>query len=377
MTSQLVLKTIAAIKVGEKKRARKLLIQAIKENSKDDDAWLVLSAVVPDEDQKIECLERALRINPQNKKAKQAFAKYKHPSPKGLSQNKIILGGLIVVISILGTCGLCIFSGTNTNDIEAPTTTPIARADVQTLPPIPSETPTIEQPNPTDTIIPSTITPVATNTKEVAYPGGFTCVPLAMPISGEVIEVDDGDTIDILIGNQEFRVRYIGVDSPEINQPFGDQARQFNRALVDGKMADMYYDVSETDRYGRLLLYVFVGDTFVNYEMVRSGYGIAKDYPPDTACSASFHEGTNIAKQKELGIWAPTPVRSPTPKPTSPPNIGNVPGYCTCKPPDLDCADFGTHNKAQTCYEYCKSLGKGDYYRLDGDDDGSACERLP
>jgi micrococcal nuclease len=287
------------------------------------------------------------------------------------------LGGLIVLISILGTCALWFISGNFKKDIETATRTIVAGVDVQTQTPIPSETIALEQPTPSHTSIPSTNTAVATNTKEVVNPGGFTCIPFAESINGEVIDVVDGDTIEVIIGNEEFRVRYIGIDSPEINEPLGNQAHQFNRTLLYREQAEMYYDVSETDTLGRLLLYVFVGDTFVNYEMVRSGYAIAKDYPPDTACSATFHEGTNIAKQEELGIWAPTPQRSPTAKPTSPPNLGNVPEYCTCKPPDLDCVDFGTHRKAQACYEYCKSLGKGDYYRLDGDDDGSACERLP
>jgi endonuclease YncB( thermonuclease family) len=377
MTSRLVLEAIAAIKAGEKRRARKLLIQAVKHNSQDDDAWLVLAAVVPEKEQKIECLERALKINPQNEKAKQVLAKYKPPPSKALSWNQIMLGGLMGAVLILGTLGLCTIFRNALKDIGTPTSTPAVRSDVPVYTLLPSETSTVGEPTPTRTSIPPTNTPVATNTEGAAIPEGYPCIPLAIPISGEVINVVDGDTIEILIGSEEFRARYIGIDSPEINEPLGEQAYQFNRALVEGRAADLYFDVSEMDSYGRLLLYVFVGDIFANYEMVRSGYAQAKDYPPDTACSATFHEGSTIARQGELGIWAPEPERSPTVKPTSPPGIGNVPAKCTCKPPDLDCGDFGTHRKAQACYQYCKSLGKGDYYRLDGDDDGSACETLP
>jgi hypothetical protein len=50
---------------------------------------------------------------------------------------------------------------------------------------------------------------------------------------------------------------------------------------------------------------------------------------------------------------------------------------CSCNG-GLDCKDFSTHNEAQACYEYCKSLGKGDVHGLDGNDkDGLACESLP
>ncbi len=377
MTSELVLRAIAAIKAGDKHRARKLLVEAIRQNNRDDNAWLVLAAVVPEEEQVIECLERALKINPQNEKAKFALANYKPPSRKSLPLNKILLGSVIAVITLVVAWAFTAVFGNITKNRVSPVSTPLTKLDVQSLTTVTKETPTLEQPTSTSTKDLSTSTPVLIYTQEAIIPVGFTCIPSTMPISGEVINVVDGDNIEVLIGDKVFSVRYIGIDSPEINEPYGDQAYQYNHTLVNEKQVDMYYDVSETDRYGRLLFYVFVGDTFVNYELVRSGYAFAKDYPPDTACSDTFHEATNIAKQAALGIWALTPKRSPTTKLVAPPSPGNVPASCTCKPPDLDCADFGTHKKAQTCFEYCKSLGKGDYYRLDGDSDGVACERLP
>jgi|BarGraNGADG00312_1021997.scaffolds.fasta_scaffold22239_2 hypothetical protein len=65
-----------------------------------------------------------------------------------------------------------------------------------------------------------------------------------------------------------------------------------------------------------------------------------------------------------------TPAPSLTPTPTTTP-------ICNCNGPDLNCANFATHADAQACYNYCKSLGKGDVFGLDGDNDGSACEDLP
>jgi VCBS repeat-containing protein len=74
----------------------------------------------------------------------------------------------------------------------------------------------------------------------------------------------------------------------------------------------------------------------------------------------------------------PPPTETTTPPPPQPtPTIDGVPGFCTCTGPDLDCADFSTQNQAQACFEHCKSLGYGDVYRLDGDNDGKACEALP
>ena len=61
----------------------------------------------------------------------------------------------------------------------------------------------------------------------------------------------------------------------------------------------------------------------------------------------------------------------PAPEPEPPPT------GCNCTGPDLNCSDFSTHAEAQACYKRCKGLGYGDVFRLDGDNDGIACESLP
>jgi len=97
-----------------------------------------------------------------------------------------------------------------------------------------------------------------------------------------VIEVIDGDTIVIEGGE---RVRYIGIDAPEMGpppEPFAVEAWQTNRELVEGKAVRLERDVSATDRYGRLLCYVYVDATFVNAELVRQGLARARAYHPDT-----------------------------------------------------------------------------------------------
>ncbi|MDP3793405.1 MAG: thermonuclease family protein, partial [Candidatus Uhrbacteria bacterium] len=79
-----------------------------------------------------------------------------------------------------------------------------------------------------------------------------------------VVRVVDGDTIDVLIGGEQLRVRYIGIDTPETVDPrrpvgcFGKEASARNRELVEGKTVALEKDVSETDRFGRLLRYVWL-----------------------------------------------------------------------------------------------------------------------
>ncbi len=124
------------------------------------------------------------------------------------------------------------------------------------------------------------------------------------PDTARVIQVVDGDTI-IIEGN--FQVRYIGIDTPEIYpevEAFGMEAQQANRALVEGKQVRLEGDVSETDKYGRLLRYVYVGDTFVNAELVRQGLAQTRAYPPDTKYQDYLEQMESEAREAGRGMWA-------------------------------------------------------------------------
>jgi hypothetical protein len=89
----------------------------------------------------------------------------------------------------------------------------------------------------------------------------------------------------------------------------GRQAAAANEELVGGRTVVLEKDVSETDRYDRLLRYVYVGDTFVNEELVRLGFALARSYPPDTKHNAVFAAAQQAASDTGVGMWAPpTPV---------------------------------------------------------------------
>ncbi len=128
------------------------------------------------------------------------------------------------------------------------------------------------------------------------------CAPA--PDTAAVTRVIDGDTITVEGG---YRVRYIGIDAPEVYpglEEYGTEAWQANRQLVEGREVRLEKDVSETDKYGRLLRYVYVGDIFVNAEMVRLGLAEAKAYPPDTKYQDFLERLESEAKEKGRGIWA-------------------------------------------------------------------------
>jgi micrococcal nuclease len=183
-----------------------------------------------------------------------------------------------------------------------------------------------------------------------------------------VVSVVDGDTIKVVIGGKRSSLRYIGIDSPESGAHLAAEASQANYALVMGETVTLIRDVSETDRYGRLLRYVVAGGTFVNLELVRQGFASAYKYPPDTSCSSDFAAAQAVAVGAELGLWAlpsPTAVRA-----IATTRAGNCdpsyPDVCIPRPPpDLDCGDIP--------YRRFRVLPP-DPHHFDRDHDGIGCE---
>ena len=119
----------------------------------------------------------------------------------------------------------------------------------------------------------------------------------------KVIRVIDGDTIEVDLNGKAYKVRYIGINSPEYDQPYGYEATQANSSLVSGKTVILEKDVSETDKYGRLLRYVFVGDLFVNAHLVKFGWAQASTYPPDVKYSDLFVSLEREARENNEGCW--------------------------------------------------------------------------
>ncbi len=119
-------------------------------------------------------------------------------------------------------------------------------------------------------------------------------------------DVVDGDTIKVVgVGT----VRYIGVDAPERDEPFYDEARRYNVELLsDGKLS-LAYGRGLYDRYGRTLAYVYVRDEagrlrFVNEELVRAGWATTLEIPPNTEFAATFRRAEEEARRAGRGVWA-------------------------------------------------------------------------
>ncbi len=126
-----------------------------------------------------------------------------------------------------------------------------------------------------------------------------------------VTRIIDGDTIELENG---IKIRYIGIDTPETVAPnketecFGKEASNKNADLVLNKQVTLEKDVSETDKYGRLLRYVYIDDLFVNDYLVRQGFANASSYPPDIKYQDQFRQAEEEARNNNLGLWNVCPI---------------------------------------------------------------------
>lgn len=156
---------------------------------------------------------------------------------------------------------------------------------------LPTPSPAIQR---NDTPLPKTQSPKSNSAKQIV----------------KVIRVVDGDTI-VIEGN--IKLRYIGINAPESVDPrrpvqcFGKEASDRNKELVEGKTVSLEKDVSETDKYGRLLRYVYLDGIMINKQLVSEGYAFASSYPPDITHQQELKNAENDARTSMKGLWNACP----------------------------------------------------------------------
>ena len=217
-----------------------------------------------------------------------------------------------------------------------------------------------------------------------------------------VTRVVDGDTVEIspAVGGIT-DLRFIGVDTPETKepgcapQPYGQEASAFTQAQLGGEQVGLEFDVEKTDRYGRLLAYVYPQDgEMFNETLLEEGYAQVATFPPNVRYADHFLEAQHAARETGRGLWGLSPEElaqqtdrgngiggtgctplTPPPPPEPQPIPELVPEPSPKAPAlpkgDVDCEDFATKAEAQVY------LLPGDPHRLDRDGDGQACDSLP
>jgi endonuclease YncB( thermonuclease family) len=165
----------------------------------------------------------------------------------------------------------------------------------------------IDDPEPTQEIILAAQLPtenqvIETNQRQLAY----------------VERVIDGDSIEVIIDGELYQLRYIGVDASELGMPLSKEATEANKRLVESQIVELESDITDMDKYGRLLRYVYLPDgKMVNAELVGLGLAAAYAYPPDIKNQEIINSKEQLAKNAELGLWAPpeTPTLEINPEP--------------------------------------------------------------
>lgn len=218
-------------------------------------------------------------------------------------------------------------------------------------------------------------------------PSPFTPTSSANPniTIAKVKNVIDGDTFTLESGEV---VRLIGVDTPETVHPskpvqcYGKEAGQKLQELIEDKEIKLEKDISETDRYNRLLRYVYLGDVFVNEYLVNEGYAKSSSYPPDIKYQNKFVEAQKKAQEDNKGLWnvstCPVATVQPViPKPTNsqtytqptlatkPPTVVNGGSYV------CDCSKTCTKMSCSEAQYQLTTCGCG---ARDADKDGVACD---
>jgi micrococcal nuclease len=206
-----------------------------------------------------------------------------------------------------------------------------------------------------------------------------------------VLDIVDGDTVRLEVNGVIENVRLIGIDTPETKhptvgvEPFGPEASAFTTNLLKGKSVYVEFDLEERDRYSRPLVYLYIEDaggmwtyegkrlSQVNLLIAASGYADVLTIAPNVKYSERFLNAVQHARDAKRGMWASmnnegqTSTINQVAPSTTPQNYSTSGG-------DRDCSDFSSHAQAQAFFE---AAGPGDPHRLDGDDDGLACESLP
>lgn len=127
-----------------------------------------------------------------------------------------------------------------------------------------------------------------------------------------ILKVVDGDTVDIDINGHTERIRLIGVNTPETKHPtkpiecFGPEASAYlTQLLPKSTTVRIERDVEARDRYGRMLLYLYLGsnDLFINLDLVARGYGTPMSIEPNTFHRNDFVRAAAQAEAANVGLW--------------------------------------------------------------------------
>jgi endonuclease YncB( thermonuclease family) len=196
--------------------------------------------------------------------------------------------------------------------------------------------------------------------------------PAACPddLTGKVVATTGGGTITVLIDQQPVKVRLAEIDTPERGQPWSSRAKQALSEKVFGKEVEL--EVVDTDRSGRTVAHIYLGDRHIDRKMVREGHAWAyRKYLRDE----SLLEDEAAARKAGVGFWGIPEARSLPPWAYRAGQRAAVPADAGAHQ-GLGCGAKRYCREMESCEEALFYLEKCGVTRLDGDGDGVPCEKL-
>ncbi|WP_036487111.1 thermonuclease family protein [Myxosarcina sp. GI1] len=119
----------------------------------------------------------------------------------------------------------------------------------------------------------------------------------------------DGDTLRVVRGNEELKIRFCGIDAPEKKQKLGIESRDHLRSLVERSNGKLLLVPIEQDRYGRTVAEVYAHDRRssainLNLQMVRDGYAWHYEkYSANCPTGNDYAIAERLAREEKLGVW--------------------------------------------------------------------------
>ena len=180
-------------------------------------------------------------------------------------------------------------------------------------------------------------------------------------VSCVVSNVVDGDTIDVTGCSDEGRIRFILVDTPEVFggvQCYGREASDYTRSRLLGQTIQLEKDVSNTDRYGRYLRYVWIGGQLFNEQLVRDGFATLATFPPDVKYVERIRAAQQEAYYAGRGLWGADacaePPSAPAPPVFAPPEAGTSPTATPTVSAPIGGMTWYTSSHGSAQYYYCQ-----------------------
>lgn len=194
----------------------------------------------------------------------------------------------------------------------------------------------------------------------------------AYTFAGRVVAVHDGDTLTVLRYGRAFKVRLNAIDAPELGQAYGRQSRKSLSSLCFGRYA-VVESVGQ-DKYNRTLARVRCGALDVNAEQLRRG--MAWHYA-QYSHDPELQQLETEARGKGVGLWAAGQARPPWVfRHATAEKTGHAGQSATKAPLPRKCGTKRYCGEMESCAEARYYLDRCGVRTLDGDHDGTPCERL-